>query len=268
MTLSELKEPFENNYKINKTKLDKYSCNEIAELYLSSSSLEDKNAYTSFLLCNAWNLLQRIYYVGNNAKLSCEECYDIFIQTFQYVIENHVWDNPNSTLYKDENAFMKAMAVTIQCRKKNYIESKFKQKRIINNNIISLDSLYDDYVDGYFTQTEEPEYNISDYILEEKIHYYFINKCYLTAFILDGILYNNVYDEHNNLDLRKLRKYLRNINDDFCKYFSYKYNLVFDEVKNSLVTFDSDNQALFDKKINTSFITLRNDDTIKQILDI
>lgn len=271
MTLKELKEPFEENIKNYKNKLDNYSYNDIAELLVSSSSLceTDINAYTSYLICAAWNLVQRIYYVNNNAKLSCEECYDIFIQAFYYVLENHVWTNPTSSLYNDSDAFMKAMAVTIQSRKKNFIEAKFKQKRVINNNAISLDGIYEDFPEGYFSfEYNEPDYSVTDYIIEDKIAYYFNNDCYLTAFILEGILYNNIFDADNNLDLRKLRKYLKNIDDEFCLYFSYKYNLPVQSVQTSIDMINSYSHSMLDKKIHTSFITLKNDDTIKQILDI
>ena len=268
MTLNELKEPFENILKNNTEELDIYTCNQIVTLLLSSSSSYEKNLYTSYLLCKAWHLLQKIYYCNNNADLSCEECYDIFIQTFHYVIQNHVWDNVESSLYMDKDAFIKAMAVTIQCRKKNFIEAKFKHKRVLNNNIISLDNLYEDYGEGYFTSVEEAEYDFDEDLIKNRISFYFKNRCYLTSFILEGILYNNVFTNFNTLDLRKLRKYLRNIDENFCRYFASKYDLKYNEVKNSLLTFDVNNQSLFDKKIHNSFITLKHDVIIKQALNL
>lgn len=268
MTLNELKEPYERCLAVNKNKLNNYSCNDIVKLLLSSSSSYEKDIYISYLVCKSWNLLQKIYYVNNNANLSSEECYDIFTQTLHYVIKSHVWDNSESTLYKDKDAFMKAMAITIQCRKKNFINAKFKQKRILNNNILSLDSLYEDFNEGYFTNFIEEYYNLNDYLIDKQIVYYFKRKYYLASFILEGIIYYNIYDKSNNLDIRKLRKYLRNIDDDFCKYFSSKYNLSLEEVKNSLKYFKENPQDKLDKKIKLSFMYLRHNDTIKQILNI
>lgn len=268
MTLNELKEPFERNIKSSKYALDKYNCNDVVELYLSSSTIYDKNIYISFLILKAWNLLQKIYYTNNSINLTCEECYDIFIQTLNYVISKHVWDNVESSLYKDPEAFMKAMAITIQCRKKNYVNAKFKFKRVANNNYLSLDSLQEDFSEGFFTPYEERYEDIFDSLIEERIKNYFNKKKYLASFILEGILYNNIFDSNNRLDDRKLRKYLRHIDNNFCKYFASKYELNEKEVLHSLNYFKNDTQDKLDKKIQYSFITLKHDDIIKQILNI
>lgn len=268
MTLSELKEPFEQNIKLSKYELDKYSCNDIVSLYLSSSIMQDKNVYISYLIVKSWNLLQKIYYVNNNANLSCEECYDIFIQTLNYVISKHVWDNEDSSLFEDPNAFLKAMAITIQCRKKNFINAKFKYKRVANNNYLSLDSLQEDFQEGFFTPYEETYDELVDSIIEKRIKYYFEKKKYISAFILEGILFYNLFDDNNDLDIKKLRKYLRHLDNNFCTYFSTKYLLNEKEVLHSLNYFKYDTQDKLDKKIQQSFITLKNDDIISKILNV
>lgn len=268
MTLSELKEPFEKSIKASKYKLDKYSCNDIVSLYLSSSTTYDKNIYISYLVLKSWNLLQKIYYVNNTTSLSCEECYDIFIQTLSYVVSKHVWDNEESSLYQDPEAFMKAMAITIQCRKKNFVNAKFKYKRVANNNHLSLDGLQEGYSEGFFTPYEERYEELFESLVGERIKYYFDKKRYLASFLLEGILYNNIFDSDNRLDERKLRKYLRHIDNNFCSYFAHKYGLNEQEVLHSLKYFIDDTQDKLDKKIKYSFMTLKHDDIIKQILDL
>lgn len=264
MTLSELKEPYE---RIDKKKLDSYSCNEVVELYLSSSSDIEKNQCISYLICKAWNLVNNLYYKNNKMKLTCEECYDIFIQTLYYVVSNHVWTDEDSSLYNDKDAFMKAMAVTIESRKKNYVNSKFRHKRVANTMSYSLDSLEEDFQEGYFSQAEPENYDVITEQVEKRIQHYFKRKHYLAAFILESVIFNNVFTSDNELDDRKLRKILRNIDNNFCEKFAEKYSLNPNEVKHSLVYFSQDNQDKLDAKIRYAFLLLKRDEIIKQILD-
>ena len=264
MILSELKEPYE---RIDKSKLDKYNCNEVAELYLSSSSIMEKNECISFLVCETWNLLQKIYYQNNNNILTAEECYDIFIQTLHYVITSHVWTKPESSLYNDDKAFAKAMAITIQSRRKNYLKAKFTQKRVVNNSKISLDSLEEDFQEGYFSNYEDDYSDMCTSKINRVIKDLFERKDYVTAFILEAVMYNNIFTDEHNLDLRKLRKHLRNIDEDFCEFFAAKHDLNLQEVKHSLIYFKDNTQDKLDSKIGSAFTKLQNDDIIKQILN-
>ena len=260
MTSNELKKPYERLYN---SKLDKYTCTEVAELYLSSSSIMEKNEYISYLVCNSWNLLQKIYYTNNNNILTVEECYDIFIQTLHYVIKSHAWTRPDSSLHNDKKAFEKAMAITIQSRRKNYLKAKFTQKRIVNNGNLSLDSLEEDFQDGYFSNYEDDYSGTSI----EKINREISRKNYLAAFLLEAILYNNIFTDDHELDMRKLRKHIRHIDDGFCEFFAAKHGLNINEVKHSLDYFKNSSQDKLDKKIQNAFIILRRDDIIKQILE-
>ena len=84
---------------------------------------------------------------------------------------------------------------------------------------------------------------------------------------MEAIIFNNVFTSENELDDRKLRKILRNIDENFCKKFAEKYSLNVNEVKHSLVYFSQDNQEKLDAKIRYAFLLLKQDDIIKQILD-
>ena len=216
MTLNDLKAQYE---QINTDELDKYGCNEVADRYLSSSSITEKNECISYLVRRSWNLLQKIYYQNNNNILTAEDCYDIFIQTLHYVIKMHVWTNPNSTLYNDDKAFIKAMAITIQSRRKNFLKAKYRQKRIVNSTNFSLDSMEEDFQEGYFSSYEDKYFDTSTNKINRKIKELFERKDYVTSFILEAIMYNDIFNEDHEFDIRKLRKYLRNIDDNFCIFF-------------------------------------------------
>lgn len=262
MTLSELKEPYS---RIFDKKLDRYTCTEVADMYLSSSSDVEKNKYISYLICKSWNNLSNIYYKNNKTNLSAEECYDIFIQTLNYVISSHAWTREDSSLNGDNKAFEKAMAITIVNRKKNYVNSKFRQKRFANFKTSSLDLLEEDFTDGYFSRSYD-NHN-EDYIIKvvnNKITIYFKKKHYLAAFILDAIIFDNVFDEYGNFSIKKLKKYIRQIDEKFCKNFTNKYGLNYNEVKNSLKYFEDD--IKLENKIKYSLNILQCDEDIENLI--
>ena len=264
MTLNDLKKQFEI---INTEELDRYSNTEIAGKYLSSSSIMERNKYISYLICQSWNLLQKIYYTNNNGVLSEEDCYDIFMQTLHYVLNSHVWTNKKSTLYEDDKAFDKAMAITIQSRRKNFLKAKFRQKRIINSTNYSLDSLEENYTDGYFTSNED-HYLIDDIYeqIKDEILYYIRYNLYLTALILESIIYGDMYDDEGNFNHRKLKKHLKNLSPEFKEYFKKKYSISNKDFDNE-TDFSKLSFNEFEDKIKKSFTTLKYNDKIQMILD-
>lgn len=264
MTLDELKKPYEKNFNHNlKNKLD----TELVDMYLSTNySNVEKDQCIANLICNSWYLLQRMYY-KNQANLSMEDCYDIFIQTFHYVVGHHVWDKETSSLYQDKEAFIKAMAITLECRRKNFLKAKFRDKRILNAGSLSLDELEEVFSDGYFSAVdfEEPTDAI-DKSIEERISYYLQHKCYLPALILEAVLYNNVYDSEGNFDYRRLKKYLRNLTPEFKSYIIEKYGGNLDEL-NEVSNYNDMTVQRLDNLIRYSFMTLRHDKVIQKILN-
>ena len=80
-------------------------------------------------------------------------------------------------------------------------------------------------------------------------------------------MFYNIYDSDSNFDIRKLRKYLRHIDNNFCKYFAKKYSLNEKEVIHSLSYFKDKNQSELDTKIALAFINLKQNESIKSILN-
>ena len=264
MNLKELKKPFEKNFSKD---LSKYNNNELVGMYLSTNSSIKQDKIVSNLMCESWGILQSLYY-HNSKILTEEDCYEIFLQAFDYVIKKHVWDNPESTLYNDELAFMKAMSITVESRRKNFLKAKFRDKRIANTGAVSLDKLEEDFQDGYFTSYEEDFSEVKENAIEDRIKYYFRRKEYMASFILDAILNTNIFtDETNELDLRKVRKHIRNIDEVFCSYFSEKYEVNPDETNHCLIYIQEANQEKLDTKITRAFLILKEDPVILSLLN-
>ena len=268
MGLNDLKQQFEN---IDTMELDNYSCTEVANMYLSNSYTIDQNKFISYLICNTWNLLQKIFYTNNNNVLSEEDCYDIFIQALHYVLHTHPWTNEKSTLYNDEKAFEKAMAITVSSRRKNFLKAKFRQKRIINSTNFSLDSLEEDFTDGYFSSQEDTVLEDSKKpdttkLIEDEIKKYCEYGLYLTALILESIIHGNTYNDDGEFDERRLRKILRNLSPEFKLYFVQKYGCDAEDFANNTNYSEMSFNDL-DTKIWNSFTTLKHSDIIKTISD-
>lgn len=262
MTLKELKVPFQNIVDNADAAILSYGCNDIADMYNNTSDAQERNLYVSILICRAWNILQNMFY-KDNAGLSEEECYDIFLETISLVLEKSVWHDENSSIYQDEDAFLKAMNTAARCARINYVIAQHRQKRMANCNALSLDGLNENCSDGYFTPYDEDPLNSDSYIVEE-IQNYFKRKDYLTSFVLDAIINLNVYSNDNDLDMRKLRKHLRSMGNNFMKKFASRYNLNFDEVKYSKSYFSHLSQANMDKQIYSSLYKLRNNKAIRE----
>lgn len=263
LTLNELKSPYETLVKVNKIDLKSIEPQDIVDKYYEDE--EHRDLYISILVCKSWNSLQSLYYKHNEFKLSAEECYDIFIQTLYYVVKSRAWKKEDSTLFEDENAFLKAMNVTIGCRKKNYVHAQHRQKRVANYNSLSLDGVSEECSEGYFTPYED-NVCLEENNINNTITFYFKKKDYITAFILESIINFNVFTIDNDLDIRKLRKYLRHLDLDFCHLFSKKYKLNEKEVIHSLTYFKELPQNKLDENIEKSFTKLRKNDIIKKVV--
>ena len=266
MELKELKKPYSEILKYNAIDLNKIDSIDICNKYFDAKTEKEKNLYTSILVCLAWPSLTRIYYKPCGYRLSAEDCYDIFMESFSYIMSKHVWTDENSSLYKDKDAFKKAMNICIESRRKNFLNALFKDKRIANSTSASLDDMEEDFQEGFFSFHEDT-YDLYHEPLKEQTIYLFKHKNYLSAIILDAILNYNIFsDIDGTLDYRKLRKYLNQFDEFNCKRFSDIYNLSEDEVKNSLKYFKNLSVGKLTEKIDQSLIILRNDNIINKVI--
>lgn len=247
--------------------LKEINIDEIVERYIESDYTD--SVLLGTLFCAAWPALEGIYYNQHSGiKLSAEECYDIFVDTFNYIIKSAPWKKKDSSLYNDKNAFVKAMKVCIKHRKMNYVNAQFKLKRVANTGAVSLDYLNDEFQEGYFLN--------DDYIAQEDTGYIFNDidlliislfkeKKYLDAYSLDVILNGNVFIEEQ-FSIKKLRKVLRNLDEGYAIYFSNKYDLNKNEILYSYRYFKSYNNEVLNEHINNCLQNLSHSDIINQVL--
>ena len=197
---------------------------DIANKYIVEVDSYKKDIYAAVLILYCWPALERLYYKQNKKVLSLTDCYDIFMDSFLYVMEKHVWTDENNSLYNDEDAILKAMYVLVDSRRKNYFISQNRQKRVVNQYPVSLDSLSEEFQEGYFSPMVE-KYNFDRGWEKEFVVSLWEQKKYIAAVIFDIIITLNVVT-NEEVDFKKIKKYLKNLPEKYYNAFIHKYNLV------------------------------------------
>lgn len=263
MELKELKAPYEQLMPVDAIELN---LNDVADEYLVSSDPHRRDQLFSTLVCRTWVALETIYFQNKN-NVSVEDCYDAYLDAIQYVLRKQVWHNSDSTLYNDPDAFIKAVRVTAKHRRDNYVVSQFKHKRMANTYAVSMDQLEEDFSEGYFTdKVFIDKQSLIESRVQEVIKSLFTQKKYLDAYILDAIIFNDVFATVNyitSFSYKKMRKCLRHLN---CERFAEAYNVSEAEVRYSLKYFEKYSNKILDEKIEKCLSSWKNDPIIKQAL--
>lgn len=220
--LEKLKEPYMSL--VSNINISDYSMLEVADKYTKETDKLQKDVYTSMLIIYCWPALEKLYYNQNVKLLSLTDCYDIFMDSFFYVMDKKVWKNPNNILYNDKDAILKAMYVLVESRRKNYFVSQNRQKRIVNQYPMSLDSLSKDFQDGYFSSITE-KYNFDRGWEEKFINSLWQEKRYIAAIVFDIIITFNVFED-NKLNIKKIKKYLKHLSRDYYSDFLKRYDII------------------------------------------
>lgn len=196
---------------------------EIAHLYNNELDSYKKDMYAAALILNCWPALEKLYYKQNTKILSEMDCYDIFMDSFLYVMEKQVWTDENNSLYQDKDAILKSMYVVTESRRKNFFIAQNRQKRHVNQYPVSLDTLSEEFQEGYFSSIIET-YNFERGWEKEFIATLWDKQLYISAVIFDVILHADVIDD-NGIDKKKIKKYIKNMSDLEYNDFIIRNNL-------------------------------------------
>lgn len=197
---------------------------EVADKYLEELDKFNKEIYTAKLIVYCWPALEKLYYGQNVRIMSLNDCYDIFLDSFFYVMDKCVWKDESNKLYNDEDAILKAMYVLVESRRKNYFIAQNRQKRVANQYPVSLDNLSDEFQEGYFSYISE-HYNFNRGWEMSFMKYLWDNKRYVGCLIFDLILHADVI-RNDGLDIKKIKKYIKNINKEKYLNFLDMYDII------------------------------------------
>lgn len=142
----------EDNYKSYRALADdikwkKYDKN---ELFFECIKHEHDSLYDNFysaLVCRFWGYAAKIY-VKNKRHIPYDQCYDILIDTLNYVLTKRVWEDPKSSLYNDPAAPDKAFHIVLKRQQGIVLANLNAQKRRSNFNALSIDEIHEEYADA------------------------------------------------------------------------------------------------------------------------
>lgn len=234
--------------------------NDLCNLCVENENTLNYDAYIAAIVLRYWPKLDKLKFKTYKDRIYCpdEDIYDIFIEGILYALKKKRWLQEDSTLFNDPNGPDKAINIKIKYLFMNYINSNFRQKRLLNMNIYSVDkntelygdSIKDDSKDFYYD-----DYDNGD--LKSYIKNLILSKDYFTAFLVDGII-------HISTDDQELIKHLKTLDDSYAKVFSDIYDLKFDLVSRSITYINNlTTKQIKDKLKFSKFILSKTLDLLK-----
>lgn len=219
------------------------------------------NSYISCLIVSYWNLLFSFQQSCGTSAIDNAAAYNWLIDAIERLFKYKPWLDPTAKIYNDERVIDKAMYTYMQSARTNELVANSLQKRRLNINCYSIDSLETENDSGVFTKSKE---KLSVDVSIRNLIQSFIDKDdIITAVIIDIICYeipfkNGKYD--NNLVYRTIR----DIGAEFYNYFVEEYNVDKDKLEKCVKKMQGYHNTYFVKYVKDKIKALKNNDMIKE----
>lgn len=215
--------------------------------YKESDPLLAEKFYAA-IMCRYWGYTG-IMYTKCNKNVPFEECYDVLIDTINYLLEKHVWDNPDSSLYNDPKAPEKAFHFVIKRQLVILLAKKTADKRKAEFKALSIDDIHDKYSDaaeGLFNlATSEENLDLYEYICNKNTLF--------EKVILDMICFSS-WRSLNNVATK-----IKNLNESNFNYYYETYFCSEEDYKNLLETLSGMSTKVILSEIKKCLYLIRND---------
>lgn len=183
----------------------------------------EKDGYVAAIMLKYWSKLNNYYY---KCKLvtTPEDIHSWLVTAVMYAINRQPWKDPKMSVYEDKNGPDKVINRIIESKRLTFYQQLNRYKRKLNSAIISLDTLTDEFKDIFMpTYTDDYLFEISELVLK-----YFNKQEYMTAFIIDGIIYEDVL--RNDSYVKNISLHLRKLDNKFCNDFAKRYSIPVEKV--------------------------------------
>ncbi len=237
------------------------------------------DGYMSAIMLKYWSNLNSYYYgKARGNRIYAEDCYDWLTQAVITITNNHIWDQPYihkkikstgkevnkpNSLYNNPNAPDIALNICIKSMRLGFYQASNYDVRKINYETLSLDKLEEDEND-YIIPVENNTFDI-DINIKHLVQKYFNSKDYASAFILEGILNGDVFEQdkkESNAQIfskKKLAKHLRNLDDTYCKTVSKMFDIDLDKIIEASKIYRNINTNKMYRLIDKNLLKLKNE---------
>jgi len=252
----------------------KLSKNDLCREYVKNAGRPDiQDSYFAAIMYRYWNLIPKYYYMSQNVA-SPEDCYEWLEDSVYGCLKATSWDREDSSIYKDPNGPDKVINRCMKCARLTFYQFINRKKRKDNFGMLSLDEL----TELFGSTVEEPacSENVTDGItqwaLESYIRKLFSKKDYFVAVLIDVISSQDVFDVSVNsethvvttkFNVKKVTKFIVNIDDTYINSFSKKYKIDIDTVKDGFSYFMSLRSPTIRAKTLTCLERLQHDSFFK-----
>lgn len=210
----------------------------------------EKDAYVAAIMCRYWNKIPKFYYMCKMVTTP-EEIHMWLTIAVLYALNKQPWNNPKCNIYGDPNGPDKVINRVMASHRITFYQQLNRYNRKINSDTLSLNTLTDEYKD-VFSPSYKDKYEFENNDIVIKL---FNKKEYMLSFILDAILYEGINCDLENT--KKLCSHLRNLDDNHCKIFSYRYDIPLEKVTDSITYITKLSNNNLKKKVEYSLVRFK-----------
>lgn len=294
-TLSEIKQRFIDcasglgDYEsINKTDLANGYCD--AE---EAGDETKRSQYYSALMLRYWYKIYEYARTCASMKLPIEDFVSWLDDSFYWAFRYKRWRDPNDKLYGDPNGPDKVFNRCFFSTRGRYYQHSNKEIRKLNWTTSSLDAISEEVGDHQNLLGVDDEYLPEKEIIEKLLK----DKRFLEAIVLDGIFYQDVFEEiktkktmtittyneeteeeeteeedynsySHEFNIKRLVKYIRAVNSDFTDYFVDYYDLDNETAEQFKEKITSLRPAAISKIVQRTLYNLARDKDILNLLGV
>lgn len=158
-----------------------------------------------------------------------QDVHDWLVDSITYVAEQRAWEKPGSTLRERKHWADSAVNMRMKCTRINAYQASNRDKRYLDYTSASLESLEEEYGDAFQQNFAEDPLFLSDDEAYGLVKGYINHQEYFTALVVDAVVNHNVLEyneaEGSQLSVKRLRKHLSTLPDDFARYLQEEYSV-------------------------------------------
>ena len=251
---------------------EQLSKNELCRKYVEcENNSELQNSYLSAIMLRYWNLIGKYYYMSSNAA-TVEDCYEWLEDSVCYVLREASWKNTSKSLFNDPNGPDKAINRCMKCARLTHYQYINRKKRRDNFGMLSLDELSETFGRSTVEPIDHAAFhNIQDVGIKEFVIQLFNKKDYFLAFMIDCIVFGNVFETakeddgntYSTFNLKRLVKMMSHLDLHYLRTFSFRYNIEPEDVDKGFSYCSQLSTATIKRKIVNRLDELKHDKFIK-----